>query len=130
MKKWLCLIMVALLCVSMCGCGKKISESDVVGIWQFIHANKLTGENLNHTCLVIYEDGNYDIYASATLKYHGGTWKIEKDQIILSGSQDGIYYVNGDRWYASESDSKEQKNPYYGLLTRNTDEKLTYAHFL
>ena len=130
MKKLLCLLLAIVLGVGLCGCGKQISESDVVGIWQYIRANNLTGENLNHTCLVIYEDGNYDIYASATLKYHGGTWKIEKDQIILDGSDGGTYFVNGNRWYANESDSKEQKHPYYGLLTRNTDEKLTYAHFM
>lgn len=130
MKKCFCLLLAILLCMSMCGCGKEITKDDVVGIWQFIRANDLTGENLNHTCLVIYEDGNYDIYASATLKYHGGTWKIEEDQIVLSGSYNESYYVNGTRWYANKNSSKEERDPFYGLVTRNTEEKLTYAHFL
>ena len=88
MKKAISLLLALVMCLSLCACGgNKATLKDYSGKWvREEWTNTKTGAVVNVT-VYLYEDGTFKEESNNSIdgyKECQGTWKIEKDTIVLN----------------------------------------------
>ena len=92
-KRLISLLLCILVVLTLCSCGttKKVEAALVDGIY-------IGGDNLHQRGLAFYDDGTYyEVFQSIAGSAESyGTWKVKKDQIILTESGGGTVHLTYD----------------------------------